>query len=91
MADVGCRIADVGRALAWIAIAWAPYLTLRLWWGNLVATVPGAEHGEASGPVLYFLPRLLVAAVAATVLVIAVVIWKVCRVKTNAKSMSDDR
>jgi hypothetical protein len=48
-------------------LAWLPYVLLRLYWEHLIATVPGAEHGEVSGPVLYFLPKLFVAAAVVTV------------------------
>jgi hypothetical protein len=59
-----------------IAVAWLPYVVLRLYWEHLLATVPGAAHGEVSGPILYFLPRLMVAAAVFTALVFATAAWK---------------
>lgn len=41
---------------------WAAYFALLYYWHQLVASHPAAEHGEVSGPVLFFLPRLLWAA-----------------------------
>jgi hypothetical protein len=56
-------------AVSCLIFAWLPYVSLKLYWLSLLRTVPGAEHGELSGPILYFLPRLLIAAVAATIAV----------------------
>ncbi len=54
--------------LIWgVVLAWLPYLALRLYWQYLITTVPDAANGELSGPVGYFLPRLLVAAVVLSV------------------------
>ena len=49
--------------LSGVVFAWLPYLALQLYWQHLIATVPDAAHGEFSGPALYFLPRLLIAAI----------------------------
>jgi hypothetical protein len=49
-----------------LALSWAPYLTLATYWRHLLATVPGASHGEVSGPILNFLPKLLAIAIFAT-------------------------
>jgi hypothetical protein len=48
---------------AGVAFAWLPYLVLRFYWQHLLVAVPDAAHGEFSGPALYFLPRLLIAAI----------------------------
>jgi hypothetical protein len=56
-------------AVGCMIFAWLPYVSLKLYWLSLLRTVPGAEHGEVSGPIGYFLPRLLIAAVAATIAV----------------------
>ena len=56
-------------AVAATACVWVPYLALKCYWSYLINTVPGAEHGEVSGPVLYFLPRLLAVAVLSTLLI----------------------
>jgi hypothetical protein len=49
-----------------IPLIWIPYVALRLYWQHLLRTVPGADHGEASGPIEYFLARLLVLALVAS-------------------------
>lgn len=49
--------------LSGAVLAWLPYLALQLYWRHLLSTVPDAAHGEFSGPALYFLPRLLIAAI----------------------------
>jgi hypothetical protein len=54
--------------LAIVAAFWLPYLAVRLYWEYLLRTVPGASHGEISGPILYFLPRLVSFALAGTVI-----------------------
>jgi hypothetical protein len=51
--------------------SWLPYVALRFYWEYLTRNVPGATHGEFSGPILYFLPRLLSFAVLVTGLAIA--------------------
>jgi hypothetical protein len=66
--------------LAIVAACWLPYLAVRLYWEYLLRTVPRASHGEISGPIQYFLPRLLSFAVAGTVigLILAVLaaLWR---------------
>lgn len=58
----------INKFLLWaIAVAWIPYLGLTLYWRHLKATVQGADHGELSGPVQYFLPRLLALALLVSV------------------------
>jgi hypothetical protein len=61
--------------LAVIVASWLPYSALRIYWEFLIGTVPGASHGEFSGPAHYFLPRLLISA--ALVTVIAIVCWAI--------------
>jgi hypothetical protein len=58
-------------SLAIIVASWFPYVALRVYWEFLLRTVPGSSHGEISGPVLYFLPRLLIFAVIATSIIVA--------------------
>jgi hypothetical protein len=65
-------------ALICAALGWLPYLSLQLYWQHLIATVPGAEHGEISGPVLYFLPKLFVAAAIVTLGAVCATIAAVC-------------
>ncbi len=58
-------------ALIAVAIAlWLPYVSLRFYWIHLLATVPGAQTGEVSGPINYFLPRLFWIAIVGTALAI---------------------
>ena len=58
----------INRFLLWAIVAgWTPYLGLTLYWRHLIATVQGADHGELSGPVQYFLPRLLMLALVMSV------------------------
>jgi hypothetical protein len=57
--------------LAVIVASWLPYVALRIYWEYLTRAVPGASHGEFSGPALYFLPRLLIFAAVVTGLAIA--------------------
>jgi hypothetical protein len=59
-----------------IAASWVPYLALWFYWRHLLATVPGADHGEISGPVIYFLPRLLILAVALSLALLTILGWK---------------
>lgn len=62
-----------------IGTAWVPYLTLWFYWRHLLATVPGADHGEVSGPILYFLPRLLTLAVVLSLVLLAILLCKRAR------------
>lgn len=64
MANTATRVAIVA-----VAIGWLPYMLLRGFWAILLASVPGASHGEVSGPILFFLPRLFWCGVAITVVV----------------------
>jgi hypothetical protein len=59
-------------AVGFLLLIWSPFAVLRIYWLVLVAKVPEASHGEVSGPVLYFLPRLLLIA---AVLSVAIVGW----------------
>ncbi len=56
-----------------IGASWLPYLALWFYWHHLLNTVPGADHGEISGPVLYFLPRLLALTVALSLVLLVIV------------------
>jgi hypothetical protein len=58
-------------ALGIFVATWLPYSLVKIYWLILCETVPGADHGEMSGPVLFFLPRLLVAAVLVSSFVLA--------------------
>ena len=58
-----------------IAASWAPYFFLKLYWIDLISRNPDAAHGEVSGPVLYFLPRLLAVACAVSVVGVGIVAW----------------
>ena len=57
--------------LSGLVLAWLPYLALQLYWQHLITTVPDAAHGEFSGLALYFLPRLLIAAILVSVVIAA--------------------
>jgi hypothetical protein len=61
-----------------IGLGWLPYVILRAFWEFLLLTVPGASHGEVSGPILYFLPRLLQFAIVYTI-VASVITFAVSR------------
>jgi hypothetical protein len=50
---------DLGLAAFVVFAIWLPYLLLELDWILLVRSDPNQVHGEASGPILYFLPILL--------------------------------
>ncbi len=66
-----CRYCGIG--ITAIAFSWLPYFCLWAYWRSLISQYPEAVHGEISGPVLYFLPWLLVFAVfisAVTILVL---------------------
>ena len=56
--------------LSGVVLAWLPYLGLQLYWQHLIATVPDAAHGELSGPVQFFLPALLIAAILLSVVLV---------------------
>ncbi|MCF6299053.1 MAG: hypothetical protein L3J01_04155 [Thiomicrorhabdus sp.] len=49
-------------ALLAIPLSWVPYAGLSIYWNHLISTVPGASHGEVSGPISFFLPVLFVMA-----------------------------
>ena len=64
---------NVCVALVAMFLAWLPYVLLQSYWLHLLRTIPGAAHNEISGPVLYFLPKLLAAAVLATLAITAII------------------
>jgi len=55
-----------------MVLAWLPYTALLLYWRSLLDNVPGAAHGELSGPVLYFLPRLQLLGIVASLIITCV-------------------
>ena len=57
----------VGVSLVVMVASWLPYIALRLYWENLLRTVPRAATGEVSEPIQFSLLCLLVFAVAVTV------------------------
>ena len=71
-----------------VILSWLPYLALRLYWQYLITTVPGAAHGEVSGPANYFLPRLLFAAILLTLVLVAAFfsIWRYTPPNSNERS-----
>jgi len=50
-------------------LCWVPFIALKGYWLHLISTVPGAEHGEVSGPILWFLRALLIFASIMSVLI----------------------
>lgn len=64
MVSTATRVAIVAAVIGWL-----PYLLLRGFWAILLANVSGASHGEVSGPILFFLPRLFWCGVAITAIV----------------------
>jgi hypothetical protein len=60
------RESGVGCLMSILAVIWAPYLIVKAYWIVLVWNNPDAAHGEISGPVRYFLLRLLSVAWIAT-------------------------
>jgi hypothetical protein len=77
----------VTKAVFVIAAIWAPYVAVKLFWMLYVAMFPGPEHAELSGPVLYFLPKLLLLALIASTGVVAACsiafAWRQIRNKSN--------
>lgn len=67
------------------AACWLPYIAMRAFWMLYVSMFPGDEHGELSGPVLYFLPILLWLATIASACVVAIfafgIAWRQIRNK----------
>lgn len=68
-------------AAAVILLAWLPYVALQSYWIYLCQTVPGVEYGEISGPILYFLPRLLLLAVVCSLLIASA--WGILHIRAK--------
>lgn len=73
------------KLILWGVLAWLPYFALRLYWQRLIATAPDSAHGELSGPVQFFLPALLVAAILFSIVLVAGFYFKRPRSAPNLK------
>jgi hypothetical protein len=62
-----------------LPIAWAPYVALLSYWHHLLETVPGADRGEVSGPIQFFLPWLLGVAIFVSIITLGVLVQRVAR------------